>query len=288
VIRIRFFDALGDTDAFPEVETTEPVPVFANERRLVLAAEVLEGPFKGETVQHVLLGRFDFINGAWRVERQWTEIDGRRHIQVDYGDPIDLLDPPQPLEERLQITGNRFNNVIVAGPADDVLFGGRGADRIIGLQGDDRLAGGGDDDLLLGGRGDDVLTGGGGADRLKGEAGVDRLIGGKGRDLLFGGAGADIFEFRSASDAGRGREHDRIHDFGEGRDGIDLSAIDARSDRDGDQAFRYVGDAAFSGRAGELRVTGRLVLGDVDGDGRSDYQIELRNDASPTAGDFLL
>lgn len=84
-----------------------------------------------------------------------------------------------------------------------------------------------------------------------------------------------------------------ITDFQRGQgDLIDLSFIDANSTVAGNQAFRFVGDGAFSGHAGELvaRSTsaGTLVLGDVDGDGRADFGLLLDDPLKLGADSFLL
>ena len=60
----------------------------------------------------------------------------------------------------------------------------------------------------------------------------------------------------------------------------------------GDQAFRFIRQAVFSGKAGELRFTQRdgktVVEGDVNGDGTADLTIELAGRIALTGGDFLL
>ena len=46
-------------------------------------------------------------------------------------------------------------------------------------------------------------------------------------------------------------------------------------------AFTFIGRAAFTGAKGELRVglqgAGAIVMGDVNGDGAADFEIELLN-----------
>ncbi|MDW5376381.1 cellulose binding domain-containing protein [Halomonas sp. HP20-15] len=128
------------------------------------------------------------------------------------------------------------------------------------------LAGTLDDDLLFGFDGDDSLAG---------NAGDDRLIGGEGSDTLEGGDGADSFVFRSTFESGPD-DSDRIldFDFAEG-DIIDLSAIDANSALDGDQAFDWRGELGFTGAGGELRLSGATLQADVNGDGITDMAIEL-------------
>lgn len=143
----------------------------------------------------------------------------------------------------------------------DVLRGSNGANRLIGDAGDDRLSGRG---------GDDVLSGGLGVDRLD------------------GGSGADLFVFQEV-DAAR----DVIADFrAAAGDRIDLSQIDAISDTLDEDGFQFVGAAAFSGTAGELRVAsaagGWEVSGDRDGDGLTDFSILVVAPLPPAAGDFAL
>ncbi len=157
---------------------------------------------------------------------------------------------------------------------DDVFFSSLGRDRLRGGRGDDLLDGGAGNDDLRGEDDDDNLFGDDGDDRLDGGDGDDDLFGGFGKDRLSGGKGADDFVFRSVSDSAIGRDRDSIRDF-RARDGdqIDLSAIDAESSTAGDDAFSIV--AAFSGEAGELVLRGKILQGDVDGDGAADFEIQV-------------
>jgi Ca2+-binding RTX toxin-like protein len=136
-----------------------------------------------------------------------------------------------------------------------------------------------------------ILFGGGGHDVLFGGDGTDLLIGGGGADALTGGAGADTFRYDSASDSVAGFE-DLIGDFQSGVDKFDLTRVDANSNAAGDQAFTWIGSAAFSGSAGELRTyesSGyRWIAGDTDGDGDGDLVIALQPGAPLVQGDFLL
>ena len=60
----------------------------------------------------------------------------------------------------------------------------------------------------------------------------------------------------------------------------------------GDQAFAWIGDAAFSGTAGELRFAfagnTTTVTGDTDGDGAADFALWLTGQITLVAGDFVL
>lgn len=118
------------------------------------------------------------------------------------------------------------------------------------------------------------LRGGGGNDILTGGFMGDVLFGGIGADTLEGGGGGDIFYYRSVVESSVGLI-DTIVDFATG-DRIDLSAIDAIFGGS-DDAFAFIGSAAFGGVAGQLRASavggGVMVQGDVNGDGAADLAI---------------
>ncbi len=80
-------------------------------------------------------------------------------------------------------------------------------------------------------------------------------------------------------------------DFTNDVDTLDLSYIDADATTGGNQAFDLIGRAGFTA-AGQLRVQwsdSRIVLqADIDGDGITDFEIELRNLASIQSNDILL
>lgn len=162
---------------------------------------------------------------------------------------------------------------------NDALKGTTGNDRMEGLGGNDYLYGGSGRDVLLGGDGNDWLDGGRGNDTLDGGNGNDILVGGAGRDVMTGGGANDIFVFNPGDTGATPETADRITDFGNGADLIDLSAIDADVTRSGDQAFRFIGTNAFTGRAGELRyqVVDHVtwLAADVDGDKIADGYIAL-------------
>ncbi|MEA3535441.1 hypothetical protein [Rhizobium sp. CC-YZS058] len=147
-------------------------------------------------------------------------------------------------------------------------------------------------DVIVGNDGSDKLYGGNGNDMIYGNAGKDLLHGGMGADKLFGGADADTFLFKNIKEstvAASGR--DTIYDFEKG-DHIDLRAIDANSKASGDQAFAFIGDKDFSGKHGQLRYeadsSGVQVYGDVNGDGKADFAIYLKDVAKLVSGDFYL
>jgi Ca2+-binding RTX toxin-like protein len=260
------YDAAGDTADFFH-ETGAPREESATATRVTLSARILSGPFEGERATIAFLGTFNFANGTARVREMRESVDGELHFSMKLDRPADLEDLLfGDIDEPLVVRGNRFDNDFTATAT---------ADRLLGRAGDDRLRGAG---------GNDSLDGGNGRDDLAGGAGRDRLAGGFGADALAGGKGADLFIFRSAGEANR----DVVADFGTGADRIDLRAIDADAGSAADDAFAFVGAAAFSGTAGELRFAGGRLLGDTDGDGFAEFRIEIAGDAPVAAGDVLL
>lgn len=124
--------------------------------------------------------------------------------------------------------GTRDDEFFAGGEFDDTLFGAGGNDRLVGNAGDDDLNGSTGSDALIGGSGNDILRGGRtGDDSLSGGSGSDRLVGGGDKDTLAGGAGGDLFVFTRVADSLVGAPRDRIADFEQGDDRIDLRGIDA-------------------------------------------------------------
>ncbi|HTU10089.1 MAG TPA: hypothetical protein VMG08_04240 [Allosphingosinicella sp.] len=175
-------------------------------------------------------------------------------------------------------------------PPGAPLFAAIPGQTVNGTASPDRLVGGTGNDTITGGAGNDMLIGGEGDDRIAGGAGNDRLEGGLGSDtFVFGGVG-DSRPYGLRSDGGK-LMPDVILDFAMGGDVIDLSAIDAKSGTPANEAFTYIGTAAFSGQAGELRherVEGGVnILADVDGDGQADLHIFLQGAAGMIPMDFV-
>jgi serralysin len=128
-----------------------------------------------------------------------------------------------------------------------------------------------------------------GNDILQGNDYANRLDGGAGNDTYTGGAGADVFVIKDLGLNGVVNT-DRIMDFATGVDKLDLSGLDANSRESGDQAFKFVGNAGFSGQAGELRAYStngtNFLAGDVNGDGIADFIVNLGT-ATITPTDIL-
>lgn len=187
-----------------------------------------------------------------------------------------------------RLDGGRGNDALRGQAGNDSLFGGPGIDRLHGDNGRDFLFGGIGNDLLEGGAGNDTLDGAQGQDTLRGGASNDRLIGGEAADQLYGGAGADVFVFRTPAEAGVASSRDTIHDFQRGLDRIDLSGIDARIGMRGHQDLDFAGRDPTANSVWFAQEGAHLVVrGDVNGDGRVDLAIQLRNLGQLSESDFI-
>ena len=182
------------------------------------------------------------------------------------------------------ITGNALDNHISGGLGDDTLDGGVGFDFLFGDAGNDVMFGGDDNDELRGGDGDDILDGG---------IGDDILVGGLGKDFMSGGGSIDTFAYKTLADSKKGASRDVITDFSVANDTIDLDALDAKKGG-GNQDFKFIGQRAFHHKAGELHFKidaahdRTIIQGDVNGDGRADFEIELRGQKVLLEGNFDL
>ncbi|HST10378.1 MAG TPA: M10 family metallopeptidase C-terminal domain-containing protein [Terriglobales bacterium] len=85
-----------------------------------------------------------------------------------------------------------------------------------------------------------------------------------------------------------------ITDFASGQDDIDLNAIDANSKMSGNHNFKFIGSLGFHHKAGELQVKYNaatdigIVSGDIDGNGKADFQIEVHSASALLRADFIL
>ena len=141
--------------------------------------------------------------------------------------------------------------------------------------------------------GKDFLLGTAKGEKLSGLDGDDTLAGGLGRDTLKGGTGADLFKFNSIDETGiTSKTRDTISDFhhDEG-DRIDLSSIDASDTLTGNQAFIFIGTAAFSSNAtGQLRfdTKAHVLYGSNDADTTPEFSILLSGVTELFIKDFIL
>jgi serralysin len=167
----------------------------------------------------------------------------------------------------------RFDAVALTQFKDQMVIGDQ-ADpaTAYGYGGDDHLIGQENRVVFYGGEGNDLLVGSTANDVLCGENGNDILIGHTGPDELWGGAGSDRFLFTHVGAS------DTIRDFEKGIDKIDLTEIDANALVAGKQSFNWLGNGAFTGQAGQMRVyhagdAGYVLALDVNGDSAADLSI---------------
>jgi Ca2+-binding RTX toxin-like protein len=226
-----------------------------------------------------------------------------RNDSIDGGAGIDTYEATvatQPLHINLDKTPHNLSpfdpgaGFMAAHTAAGYDIGGLATDTVRNFEnirsggGNDILYGSAVNNSIEGGDGQDWLFGLGGSDTLHGEGGNDRLVGGAGKDFLTGWAGTDYFMFAAPSDSGIGvAARDVIMDFQNGTDQIDLSFVDADTNSRGvDDAFLFIGNQTFSGVAGQLRVyafaDGQIVEGDVNGDAKADFSIEVAMNAFTT------
>jgi serralysin len=172
------------------------------------------------------------------------------------------------------LVGDENNDTLVGGAGADFLVGGDGlgdtasysgsnAGVVVSLKnhsgqgghaegdtlyGIENISGSSFADALEGDDGANALYGMDGNDVLKGGGGADTLIGGMGRDTMVGGAAADKFVWSAAKETGLTEATaDVIKDFSfADGDRIDLSGIDANVYAAGNQAFTFIGSAAFT------------------------------------------
>ncbi len=190
------------------------------------------------------------------------------------------------------VFGQAGDDMLYGRGGDDLLLGGDNNDRLFGDVGQDSLNGQSGNDMLYGGADTDQLLGGSGNDTLYGEAGSDSIDGGSGVDQLYGGAGGDVFTFNNGDSGATLANADFIRDYSRAQgDFISLERIDAIAGG-GNDAFSFIGTAAFSNVAGQLRyevVGGETrVLGDIDGNGVADVVIRIVGVHTLTTADFTL
>ena len=253
-------------------------------------------------------------------------------IEVMLGDTDDMYDAGPGDDTVMggagddQLMGGADNDMLHGDAGNDTLDGGAGADALDGGAGVDlasyagatdrvridlagTVSGMGDGlgdtlmnienvegsrwaDAIWGDGGDNMIMGGLRSDRLYGRDGDDSIDGGVGNDALYGNLGADMDRFIFFSQADSTREmSDRITDF-ESNERIELGRIDADVNMAGNQALMFVGDADFTGTAGELRAssdgTDTIIEADTDGDAVADFQLVLTGVQTLDSDNFLL
>lgn len=172
----------------------------------------------------------------------------------------------------------------------DFVYSSVGASRIVGTSYADTLFGSRGGDSINSGAGNDYVLGGLGNDSITGASGNDKIVGGAGADTLSGGSGSDTFIFNSTSESA-GSVRDRILDFEEDIDRFDLAGIDANVLVSGNQAFDFIGEAAFTA-AGQIRYLfangNTYIRGNTDGDSAGEFEFLIRGYHDMLSSDFIL
>ncbi|MNF65900.1 Bifunctional hemolysin/adenylate cyclase precursor [compost metagenome] len=205
------------------------------------------------------------------------------------------------------LTGNSLANTLFAGSGNNVLNGGAGVDTAsyayagsavvanLAVTTAQATGGSGSDTLLaienlVGSSFNDRLTGSSTANSLNGGAGNDLLVGGHGRDVLTGGSGNDIFDFNALGETGRtNTTWDVITDFTRGADKIDLSTLDANAATTLNDAFTgFIGSTAAFTQAGQLKLAGGVLYGNVDADSDAEFAIQLTGISTLSTADLIV
>ena len=164
-----------------------------------------------------------------------------------------------------------IEQVLGSDSGNDAIVGTNGAERFYGYSGNDFLSGRGGNDVLMGNTGNDILSGGTGRDTLTGFVGIDR------------------FDFNAIIES-TPLLPDQITDFVHGVDKLDLSTIDASAAGIGDQAFSFIGTAAFTAE-GQARAFGSgantILELNTTGAGGAEMVIRLTGAIALALGDFV-
>ena len=261
------------------------------------AAQSLAGGAGNDTITG--LGGNDTISGGAGNDSIRQSGTGAGYDVIDGGTGTDTL-LATTANTALGITSITGVEVISAGGLAGVYVrGGSLADTLnfsnVTLTGITYIDGGSGNDTITGSAAADTIKGGGGVDSLIGGAGGDRLQGGIGQDVLTGGLNSDGFVWDDGEFGGMtATTADRITDFSKADfEVIDLSLVDAKTaTATTDDAFTFIGTAAFSNVAGQLRYQqtsgNTYVMGDQDGNGTADFWIRIDGLQTMVATDFVL
>lgn len=140
---------------------------------------------------------------------------------------------------------------------------------------------------------DDIRTSTASSETLTGTGDADIFMLGGGLDTVFGLAGLDAFRLLPAALGAAAVNATTLEDFSRAdSERLDLSRIDAIAGSPADDGFSFIGTAAFSNVAGQLRWqeqgTQRLIQGDVNGDGAAELTILVKAAGPVEAGWFVL
>ncbi|KKB09800.1 VCBS domain-containing protein [Devosia chinhatensis] len=138
-----------------------------------------------------------------------------------------------------------------------------------------------------------IISGTGNPDTLVGTSGNDIFLGGRGADVINGNGGSDTYLLLSTSDSRVGAEGRDVLTNWNSTSKIDISAIDANTKVDGHQEFLFVGQGAADRSVGTSQIKyyhsggNTFVVGDTNGDGDADFQVQLNGIHHLTADNFV-
>jgi serralysin len=174
------------------------------------------------------------------------------------------------------------------------------AEAIVGSAFDDVMTGNSQANTLSGSSGNDRMNGGSANDGLYGGGGNDTLTGGLGTDTMSGSSGNDIFDFNALAESVWSSARDIITDFTVNPaagaafvDRLDVASIDAQAAAAGDQAFVFIGGAAFTAegqcRAIQVGADTRVQF-NTAGAATPEMEVLLQNFTASTltSADFIL
>lgn len=311
---IAMYTGMGGNDAFVGGAGRDIVNYDNEVFSATIFSQVLAGTFDtGVTVNMSVVTQFGVLAGQARDT--FGDTDTLTAIDDIHGTAYaDILIGSNTVNE---LIGKEGADYLDGGLGNDRLFGGTGNDiYVINAAGDQLFEQGGIDTVrstitktlangfenltLLGNAGLNA-TGNAAANVLIGNSGINKLTGGTGRDTMTGGGARDIFDFNTATESGKtASTRDKITDFIHNVDDIDLSTVDANGTAAGNAAFTFLAaaNAAFTGAKGQLHwfqinAAGAandktIIEGDLNGDKRADFQIELTGLKTLSAGDFIL
>ena len=226
----------------------------------------------------------------------------------------------------ITFVGNEFRNTLAGNWGDNILDGGAGADQMFGYLGNDlyvvdnsadraydpvnngtfdrvltsvtfTLEAGSEIEVLAAINGAATtafdLVGNEFANTILGNDGQNTIVGGLGIDTLTGNGGGDVFVWTSTAESRlAGDEADVITDFNRPQgDLIAVNSIDADDTVAGDQAFTFIGTAAFTA-AGQINyfttATDTYILLNTDGDASQEMTTRLAGVHNVDASWFVL
>lgn len=272
------------------------------------------GEFAGLAGADVLRGNvrasYTFDPSGVSVNTTGKAVLNAQKVSVAPGTARDGFGTIDKLFDVTRFRGSEYDDFFMLGNANDIVTGEGG------------------DDFISGGRGNDNLWGTSGSDVIVGGAGLDIMFGDLQKNSVFSTREPDTFVFLSVRDAAGSsavvgeaylygdndgeaipvRVGDIVADFQVGIDKLDLSAIDANTQKRGNQAFALYDESQKPGVIavldGQLQLSysqsdkgkyynwtgnfqldsndepttakgGAYVVGDVNGDGKIDFSIFL-------------